>query len=101
MVGVASCPPNPVAGVDLSATPCALGPKPAAGHGAGKRVPGSDRLSKPQWPQGAQVPEGLHSCISLCLDSSPTAAKPHLEGELVGGFYFLLGAFLSFPNFLQ
>lgn len=27
--------------------------------------------------------------------------KSHLESELVGSFYCLLGAFLSFPNFLQ
>lgn len=32
MVGVAASPPHPVAGVDLSATPCALGPKSAVGH---------------------------------------------------------------------
>lgn len=32
MVGVAAGPPHPVAGVDLSATPCALGPKSAVGH---------------------------------------------------------------------
>lgn len=32
MIGVAASPPHPVAGVDLSATPCALGPKSAAGH---------------------------------------------------------------------
>lgn len=32
MVGVAACPPHPVAGIDLSAAPCTLGPKSAAGH---------------------------------------------------------------------
>lgn len=32
MVGVAARPPHPVAGVDLSAAPCALGPKSTAGH---------------------------------------------------------------------
>lgn len=35
VVGIAACPPDPVAGVDLSAAPCALGPKSAEGHGVG------------------------------------------------------------------
>lgn len=52
-------------------------------------------------PAPGAWPQGLGSRIFLCLDAPPSAAKSHLEGELVDGFYFLLGAFQSFPNFLQ
>ena len=38
VVGIAACPPDPVAGVDLSAAPCALGPKSAGGQGEGEGV---------------------------------------------------------------
>ena len=35
MVGIAARPPDPVAGVDLSAAPSALGPESAVAHGGG------------------------------------------------------------------
>lgn len=50
VVGIAACPPDPVAGVDLSAAPCALGPKSAEGHGVGVGGEGEGVARLRQWP---------------------------------------------------
>ena len=108
MVGIAASPPHPVAGVDLSATPCALGPKSAVGH-RGREGDGSRQAPfLPPNPSGLPVPRLLASGLSLAkefpyawIQHPPLPERSHLESELVGGFYFVLGVFLSFPNFLQ
>lgn len=58
MVGIAACPPHPVAGIDLSTAPCTLGPKSAAGHRDRKGGwRGSDRLLlPPPNPTGPPAP---------------------------------------------
>lgn len=79
MVGIAACPPHPVAGIDLSTAPCTLGPKSAAGHRDRKGGwRGSDRLPlPPPNPSGPPAPcllAFVHPQISLCLDPPST---PH------------------------
>lgn len=67
MIGVAARPPHPVAGIDLSATPCALGPKSAAGH-RGREGDGEAQTGHPSSlqipvasPHPGSRPQGLHS----------------------------------------
>lgn len=73
MVGIAACPPHPVAGIDLSTAPCTLGPKSAAGHRDRKGGGGEAQTGSPfplQIPLAHQHPASwpLLPQISLCLD---------------------------------
>ena len=102
MVGIAARPPDPVAGVDLSAAPSALGPESAVAHGGEGRKgmvrlrPAIQTPASPPHP----VPKDFTRAFPFVWIHHPLQPSPTWKVSWWVVSYFLLGAFLSFSNIL-